>query len=365
MIIDNSIFWTGALKSILISTEKLRNRFNFFFILPTNIDIDKKKLKSKRISYLPFVEIQKNWRILIYFPMLIINGIRLTRLIRKNKIKILHVNDLYNMLGILVKLLNPDIRVIYHIRLLPYSYAKKLFFVWKWVIEKFADQIICVSQTAAAPFKSDCVSIIYDSIDSSSYQVSKVKDNEEITILYLSNYMEGKGHIKAVEAFCLALPKILPSKLLFVGGGLKKNKAIKYRNNLIDLVHHRGMSDVVKFYDVNENVEELISSVDIMLNFSESESFSMTTLEAMVYGTPIIATDCGGPSEIIEHEHSGLIVPVNDVTKMASAMELLVNDINLRQTFSTNGVKRAMSKFNLNDQKDKLNAVYTSLLNLD
>ena len=60
-----------------------------------------------------------------------------------------------------------------------------------------------------------------------------------------------------------------------------------------------------------------------MLNFSESESFSMTCLESLYYGTPLIATDSGGPAELFKHGESGHLVPNRDVQAMAKAWPFL------------------------------------------
>lgn len=53
---------------------------------------------------------------------------------------------------------------------------------------------------------------------------------------------------------------------------------------------------------------------------SETESFGLTAAEALAHGVPVVATDCGGPSEILETGRCGCIVPVGDVGALASAI---------------------------------------------
>ncbi|MBV9742517.1 MAG: glycosyltransferase [Acidobacteriia bacterium] len=50
------------------------------------------------------------------------------------------------------------------------------------------------------------------------------------------------------------------------------------------------------------------------------EAFGLTVIEALACGTPVIAYDQGGPSEIIEHGKSGFLVKANDVEAMADAV---------------------------------------------
>ena len=76
----------------------------------------------------------------------------------------------------------------------------------------------------------------------------------------------------------------------------------------------------VEWHAFAEKISEEYLDAAIVLNFSESESFSLTCLEAMFYGRPVIATRSGGPSEIIDHNESGILVDVKDVDAMANAM---------------------------------------------
>ena len=98
-----------------------------------------------------------------------------------------------------------------------------------------------------------------------------------------------------------------------------------------------------------------------MLNFSESESFSLTCLDALVYGTPLIASDCGGPAELFEHNHSGILVPNKDVPAMTRAILDLAANENKRRRFSQEGKKFVQEKFKALNTYCKLKALYQSV----
>ena len=161
----------------------------------------------------------------------------------------------------------------------------------------------------------------------------------------LANYIEGKGHLHAVHAFAQAYGENPTLRLRFVGGdmGLEKNRALK---KLLELTAvQMGIDQVLVFGGYSDDVELEIKNADIVLNFSESESFSHTCLEACAFGRPIIATRCGGPEEIIEDGISGLLVPVGAVDKMAKAILTLSADPAMRLEMRRAGPRIVRSRF--------------------
>lgn len=365
LILDNSPAFTGAFKSIFQVTKELSSKFEFIYVIPKDssnkIQLEKSGL---RVLKFPFIEIAKSLSILWYLPQLLINTIKIKTLVKKHNIEIVHVNDLYNMLGVLIKVFNPNIKLVYHVRLLPNSYARMLYPVWRKLIERFSDEIICVSESVAQNFSKGKTTVIYDAIPLGNINKNKEKTSTRniSTILYLANYIPGKGHKQAIEAFHIALPNIGDTKLMCFGGTLGKTKNQEFKESLIQFAHGLNLNENILFNDFAKYPEEEISKADLMLNFSESESFSMTTLESLAYETPIIATACGGPSEIIEHGHSGILVPVNDIKAMASGIEKLMNNPELRLQFSQNGKRRVHEKFLFKRQTQLLMDIYNKLI---
>ncbi len=365
LIIDNSPALTGAFKSIFQVTEELSSKVEFIYVIPKGSK-NKRLLESSGIKVikLPFIEIAKNLNILWYLPQLLINTFKINSLVKKHNIEIVHVNDLYNMIGVLAKVFNPKTKLVYHVRLLPNSYARVLYPLWKKLIERYADELICVSESVAKNFNKEKTKVIYDALSIVDVQKSEEKASlkNTATILYLANYIPGKGHKQSIEAFHKALPNIGSTKLIFFGGTLGKTNNQKFKKSLIQFAHGLNLNENVVFNDFAKYPEEEISKADLMLNFSESESFSMTTLESLAYGTPIIVTDCGGPSEIIENGKSGLLVPVNDIDTMSNAIVKLANNPEMRNSMASEGIKRVNSKFNIDVQINKLQGIYNELL---
>src|SRR5690606_31962044 len=86
-----------------------------------------------------FQEISKSISILLYLPKLLFNSIKLVRYIKRENVNIVHVNDLYNMCGVVIKLIYPHIKLVYHVRLMPDGYVRNMYKFFVRMISNSAD----------------------------------------------------------------------------------------------------------------------------------------------------------------------------------------------------------------------------------
>jgi len=366
LIIENSVHFTGAFRAITTISEHLDDDFNFYYCLSAKSEL-KNKIKVPVVT-LPFVEIRKSFKsILLYLPLLLINSWRIILYCRKNNIHIIHVNDLYNLCGVVIKWWSPSFKVVYHVRLMPGSYAKRLYRIWQKLISVYADVIICVSlavykATSFPPHKARMIYDTHHEVMNELFFENRIKPNQHVTFIYLSNYISGKGHDYAIEAFRLIKRKFPNISLILAGSdmGISGNK--RFKKQLMERCNEYGLRGSVILNDFVYDTINFIRSGDVLLNFSNSESFSMTVLEAMYAGLPVIATDSGGPAELIEQEKTGLLVPVKDVEAMANAMLRLAQDVQLRIDMGTAGRLRAHEKFSIAESAGKLTKLYRSLV---
>jgi glycosyltransferase involved in cell wall biosynthesis len=149
--------------------------------------------------------------------------------------------------------------------------------------------------------------------------------------------------------------------MIMAGGdlGLKKNRDLKHC--LFEKAKKLDLLERIHFQEYEMDVERLIKSTDIVLNFSTSESFSFTCLEALRFGVPLIASDSGGPRELFVDGQSGLLVPNHDIASMSSAIIRLCQNPDLRRSFSTASRKFVSQKFDLTRSAQKLGVLYERL----
>jgi glycosyltransferase involved in cell wall biosynthesis len=232
--------------------------------------------------------------------------------------------------------------------------------------------VICVSEAVQEAFPpADNVLVVADPIPAGEKHPLPSPDHAEgrartgaLQLLYLANYIPGKGHDHAVAAFIEAYRQNPNLRLQFYGGdmGLEKNR--EFRRQLEAQVQAAGLTEAVQFGNFVQDVEKEIKAADMVLNFSETESFSLTCLDALFYGTALIASDCGGPRELFEHGHSGLLVPNKNRAAMTAAILELAADAEKRATFAAAGRTYVRRKFSSDQTYRKLKDVYLNLIAL-
>ena len=77
----------------------------------------------------------------------------------------------------------------------------------------------------------------------------------------------------------------------------------------------------------------LYDAFDIFVQASNSEGLPNVLLEASASGLPIVATAAGGSVEVVHDGENGLLVPLDDLQRLAAAMRQLIDDAELRRRF--------------------------------
>lgn len=148
-------------------------------------------------------------------------------------------------------------------------------------------------------------------------------------LLFIGNLYPVKGLFYLLEAFAHCAKKSDKVHLHLVGEG-------HLRSQLEAKVAEWQLQSRVTFHGRQpyEKIPTWIRSADVMVLSSLSEGMPSILLESMGCGVPMIATDVGGISEILQHEKTGLLVPAKDTQALAAACErLLIEDSSLRRQY--------------------------------
>jgi glycosyltransferase involved in cell wall biosynthesis len=114
------------------------------------------------------------------------------------------------------------------------------------------------------------------------------------------------------------------------------------RDELIELSRGLNIADSVFLAGYKSNPYKYMARAALLVLASRSEGFALVIGEAMICGTPVIASDCDfGPREMLENGRYGLLVPVGDFNAMAQAILSILGDPSTARHYSQLGLQRA------------------------
>lgn len=177
---------------------------------------------------------------------------------------------------------------------------------------------------------------------------------DEKLLIHASNYRGVKRSEDALAIFEKVREQI-PAKLIFLGSGSGLEK-------LHHLVHEKGLQEQVFFEGKSRDVDAYVSSADLFLLPSSTESFGLAALEAMAYGVPVVGTDVGGLPEVVENGKTGYLSAVGDVNEMAENAVKLLSQTDLYQRFSQAAQERAATHFSTEKIVPQYEEYYVSIL---
>ena len=177
-------------------------------------------------------------------------------------------------------------------------------------------------------------------------------------VLFVGRLVERKGVKHLIKAIAL-MPPELGARLVVIGEGPE-------RVVLEGGIRDSGLRTRVDFRGrvSDEELRATYATSDVLVLPSildargDTEGLGVVLLEAMSYGVPVVASDIGGITDIVEHDRSGLLVPPGDAAALAEALEQLARDASLARRLGSAGEQRVRSAFGWTEIMAKWDAVY-------
>jgi glycosyltransferase involved in cell wall biosynthesis len=133
-----------------------------------------------------------------------------------------------------------------------------------------------------------------------------------------------KGIHVAIDAFP-GVMRTFPDALLVVVGGSHFSEP-GYQSELLKRASGLGIADNVVLVGLQRDIPSWLSAMDVVVHASFDEPFGISIIEAMAMGRPVVASDSGGPLEIIEDGTNGLLFRTGDQDSLAHAVERVLSD---------------------------------------
>jgi len=180
-------------------------------------------------------------------------------------------------------------------------------------------------------------------------QRSLMADDNERIVTHISNFRRVKRIPDVIRVF-YGIQKHIPAKLIMVGEGPEKEKAEMLCDKL-------KIQDKVIFLGNSNEIDRILCFSDLFLLPSETESFGLAALEAMINKVAVVSSNTGGIPEVNKQGVTGFLSDVGDIDGMINnSLKILTEDTTLLQ-FKENAY-RVASEFDITNILPIYEAMY-------
>ena len=170
-----------------------------------------------------------------------------------------------------------------------------------------------------------------------------------VLAVYTGRLLRGKGLETLLESFATAATRVPELQLVLVGSG--EGQFLSIEDELRGRVAGRELGERVHFAGRVERVENWLRAADFFVFPSVYEALGIALVEAAACGLAAIGSRTGGIVDVIEENHSGLLVPPADAMALAAAIEALGTDEDARRSMGEKGRGISLARF---DERDGL-----------
>ncbi len=271
-----------------------------------------------------------------------------------------------NTLATLAGLFNPNTTVVTGVRAVPNDPPTVRTLV-RHVTPRLADHIVSNSESGVAFITGhgadpDTVSVVHNGRDLEAYRngsaTPELRDSlgipSDVAVVgTVGRLIERKGHYDLLAAWPLVKDEHPNAQLLIIGDGPE-------RDGLEQRACELGIWDSVQLLGTRDDIPALLDLMDVFAFPSHFEGLPGALLEAMAAGLPIVATSVDGNSELLDHEESGLFVPVRDPDTLAHETCQLLSQQSVATSLGDQAAHIATTSFSLDRMVDGFTTVYES-----
>lgn len=230
---------------------------------------------------------------------------------------------------------------------------------------KYAKFIVCISNYCKSQMMlfSDTedwhkLQIVHCGIDINSYTISQQPEKQAdkpVKLLYVGRLAAEKGVPVLLRSLIALKREGHEFHLTLLGDGPE-------RAALEAEVEAQGLEQMVHFggFASQETVRSTLQASDVFILPSFAEGVPVSLMEAMACGVPVIGTNVGGVTELIEHGVSGLVVAPSDEVALKNAIFSYLSNPALRESVKQAARKVVESQFNLELEVNKLEQLITT-----
>lgn len=289
----------------------------------------------------------------------------LVMLVKSHNIDLVYSNSVTINIGTFVsrKLNCPH---IWHLRESMQSYGFKFStgrFLSELFLKRANGRYILISFYLKRCYESilpkNSTSVIYNGIDISKTLPFKKSTTGFINLCMTGIISEQKNNLDALKALNILVHvrKINNIRLHLIGG-----HNADYLQTCSNFIQKYQLADFVKFYGYIEDIESLISSMDIGLMCSHDEAFGRVTIEYMIHGLPVIASNSGANPELVKEGIVGFLYEIYNPEDLADKIASFISNPTIIRTIGQSARTYAIENFSSQKNTSEIYKVICEVL---
>jgi len=244
------------------------------------------------------------------------------------------------------------------------------------IIHRCADLVLPICRYDASQLlPSDAIQVVYNFIDFSQFDaaIDGTSVREELAIPAqhpVVLMLGGVNPIKGTREFVDAAMRVLqtwPDAVFLVAGPVpddgfrnRINGLRVYREDVFRLIPDTAQTQI-RFLGIRSDIPQLLAASQLLCFPSTVPHFARPVIEASAMGLPVVASDLGGPQELVIHGKTGLLVPPRDPAALADAVSRLLDDRDLRRHMGERGIALAHERFDAQHNTQAVLSYYEKL----
>lgn len=244
-----------------------------------------------------------------------------------------------------------------------------------WLVNSWLVHYIVAVSPQTAEFcikqaKMSAQKVIYvpNGVDLEKYHVNQIQSHEQerlrqslrlvadtFIIVTVARLHPEKGHKYLIEAMATVSKRLPNVQLLLVGDGW-------LRSRLEQLVKDYALDRNISFLGLRDDIPMLLSIAHLfILPSASNEAMPLAILEAMAMGVPVIATNVGGVSELLENRDLGYLAPPADAQALTEAIISMVEQTEKRENMSQMSRLHVENKFSWHNTFTQYELLFSQL----
>ncbi len=226
-------------------------------------------------------------------------------------------------------------------------------------LNRLNHKVIGVSDSVRAIYTADPTDnrfeTVYAPYDEAIFKPQRRRrETKKIVIGTVGRLVKPKGYIYLLQAAGKLIQANKGIRIEIIGDG-------PMRGELEGYIRENSLTDYITLPGVRPHDADLFEKFDVYVQPSISEGCSITLLEAMGCGLPVVASDIDGPRELIVSGKSGILVPPKNPLLLADAILDLINDTDKSRELGRAAAERVLNNYSSKVFASRMSKIYEEI----